>query len=74
MWGSNAVNGIINIITKSADQSQGGRPTTGWGNQEGSFGEARFGGKAGSETYYRVSSKFFRRPGPSARRRRPGGR
>ena len=63
MWGSNAVNGIINIITKSSEQTQGGLLTTGWGNQEGSFGQARYGGKAGSSTYYRVHSKFFRRPG-----------
>ena len=71
MWGSNAVNGIVNIITKSADQTQGGLLTTGWGNQEGSFGEARFGGKAGSSAHYRVSSKFFRRPG---QQRAEGGR
>lgn len=71
MWGSNAVNGIINIITKSADQTQGGLLTAGWGNQEGSFGQARFGGKAGSSTHYRVHSKFFRRPG---QHRAEGGR
>lgn len=62
MWGSNAVNGVINIITKSADQTQGGLVRTGWGNQEGPLGEMRFGGKIGSSAHYRASSKYFQRP------------
>ena len=63
MWGSNAVNGVISIITKSADQTQGGLVRTGWGNQEGPIGEIRFGGRAGSSAHYRIYSKYFQRPG-----------
>jgi len=63
MWGSNAVNGVISIITKSAGQTQGGLVKTGWGNQEGPIGEMRYGGKAGSSAHYRVYSKYFQRPG-----------
>jgi iron complex outermembrane receptor protein len=46
MWGSNAVNGVINIITKHARETQGGMITAGGGNQEGAFGSLRFGGSA----------------------------
>jgi iron complex outermembrane receptor protein len=61
MWGSNAVNGVINIITKPARHTQGGLVSGGGGNQEGGFGAARFGAQAGSKLHYRVYSKYFSR-------------
>jgi iron complex outermembrane recepter protein len=59
VWGTNAVNGVINIITKSAQETQGGLVTAGAGNLERSFGSARYGGKLGKSTTYRVFSKYF---------------
>jgi outer membrane cobalamin receptor len=34
VWGANAVNGVINIITKSAQATQGGLVTAGGGSEE----------------------------------------
>ena len=44
IWGSNAVNGIINIITKSAVRTQGTYVSQIVGNQDKSITEARYGG------------------------------
>lgn len=60
-WGSNAVNGIINIITKSASETYGGVFTVGGGTQEQGFGTARYGGKLGNRLDYRVYTKGFNR-------------
>src|SRR5437899_3324985 len=43
LWGSNAVNGVINIITKSAKATQGGRLSVGAGSEEKDFGSVRYG-------------------------------
>ncbi|MFO0949274.1 MAG: TonB-dependent receptor [Planctomycetota bacterium] len=61
IWGSNAVNGIINIITYSAKDTQQIYAGGGAGNTELSFGEGRIGGKIGSDTFYRVYAKYFDR-------------
>jgi iron complex outermembrane receptor protein len=53
IWGSNAVNGVINIITRSAKDSAGGLVTTNVGNTE-QGGSARYGGKIGQHANYRV--------------------
>ena len=61
VWGSNGVNGVINIITKSAAATQGGQVVAGAGNTEGEFGRAIWGGTTGDgSTYYRTyaSSQF----------------
>ena len=63
MWGSNAVNGVVNIITKHTRDTRGVTVTTGGGNQEGGFGSARFGGEAGDGLHYRFYSKYFSRSG-----------
>lgn len=63
LWGSNAVNGVINIITKSASDSQGGLVTAGGGTEEQLLNSARYGGKIGDETSYRVHAKYFNRDG-----------
>ena len=44
VWGSNAANGIINIITRSAHDTQGLCISTGYGNEERGFGSIRYGG------------------------------
>ena len=60
IWGSNAVNGVINIITKSAKDTQGGYVSGGGGDKERAFGEFRYGGKAG-DVPFRVYSKYTNR-------------
>ncbi len=47
LWGANAVNGVINIITKSARDTQGGLVTGGAGNEERAFLSVRYGGTIG---------------------------
>src|ERR1700677_2598545 len=54
LWGSNAVNGIINIITKSAADTQGTYASTLAGNMDRSITDVRYGGKIGDDGYYRV--------------------
>ncbi|MDA2937284.1 TonB-dependent receptor [Acidobacteria bacterium AH-259-A15] len=61
LWGANAVNGVINIITKSAKDTQGGLLTTGVGTQENGFGGLRYGGKLGDNAGYRFYTKYFNR-------------
>ncbi len=46
-WGANAVNGVINIQTKSARETLGGLVFTSWGTGEKNFG-ARYGAKIGA--------------------------
>ena len=60
VWGANAMNGVINIITKSAKDTQGVLLSAGAGTQEQGFGTARFGGKVGEKLHYRGYAKSFR--------------
>ena len=53
LWGANAVNGVINIQTKHAKDTQGFVLDTGGGNEEGYVG-VRYGGRIGRDTYYRA--------------------
>ena len=61
LWGANAVNGVINIITKHARDTQGGLVTTGVGTEERAFGAARYGWKTGDQQYARLYAKSFTR-------------
>jgi iron complex outermembrane receptor protein len=58
LWGSNAVNGVINIITKSAEDTQGAWLEAGSGSQERARVAAQYGGEAGNRIYYRVFGKY----------------
>jgi iron complex outermembrane receptor protein len=58
LWGANAVDGVINIITKSAKLTQGGIATTEVGTEERTAESARYGGKVGDGVYYRAYSKY----------------
>ncbi len=60
-WGSNAVNGVINIITKSTSQTQGAYVHSGGGNYEQDFNTVRFGGRVSDATTYSVWGKQFDR-------------
>ena len=61
VWGTNAVNGIINVITKKASDTQGVLLTAGGGSFERGFFGARYGGKINEETPFRVYAKVFTR-------------
>ncbi len=61
LWGANAVNGVINVITKSSAQTQGALLNAGGGNQEQGFGSFRYGTKFGEDTTARAYVKGFNR-------------
>ncbi len=54
IWGANAMNGVINIITKNAADTQGPLVDGGGGAQERGFAGARYGGAINSNAFYRV--------------------
>jgi iron complex outermembrane recepter protein len=61
LWGANAVNGVINIITKNSADTQGGLVSMGMGNVDKSRGAARYGGKVGKKSTFRFYAKEFDR-------------
>ena len=61
LWGANAVNGIINILTKRAQDTQGGMVSLGVGSEERGFSSVRYGGRLGNDGYYRIYTKVFDR-------------
>ena len=54
VWGANAVNGVINIVTKNSQDTQGLYAEAGGGTEHRSFSHARGGGKAGENLTYRA--------------------
>ena len=54
IWGANAVNGVINIITKSAENTHGALVTLGGGNVDQGTGSVRYGGTVGKDFNYRI--------------------
>jgi iron complex outermembrane receptor protein len=63
VWGANAVNGVINIITKTANDTQGVLAYGGTGTEDRGFSTLRYGGKIGDDLHYRVYGKQFERDG-----------
>jgi iron complex outermembrane receptor protein len=61
VWGANAVNGVINIITKNAKDTQGILITAGAGTEERGFGGFRYGGQLREDVYFRIYGKYFNR-------------
>ncbi|MBU1052460.1 MAG: TonB-dependent receptor [Proteobacteria bacterium] len=59
LWGANAVNGVINIITKKAKDTQGKLLTAGIGTEESAFTGIRYGGNLSDKSYYRAYAKYF---------------
>jgi iron complex outermembrane receptor protein len=59
IWGANAVNGVINIITKSTKDTHGTLVSMGGGNVDQGIGEVRMGGTNGKGLDYRVYGKGF---------------
>ncbi len=61
VWGNNAVNGVINIITKKAQDTLGALVTGGGGTLEQGFGTVQYGGAIKRDTAYRIFTKYFNR-------------
>jgi iron complex outermembrane receptor protein len=61
IWGPNAVNGVINIITKNSKDTHGEYTSVGGGNEEEGFFNTRYGGGDGHSFDYRVYAKGFER-------------
>ena len=61
LWGANAVNGVINIITKTANDSQGLLVMGGGGSELQGVGGMRYGGTLGAHAQFRAYGKYFNR-------------
>jgi len=61
LWGANAVNGVINVITKRARETQGLVVSGGGGTELRGFGTTRYGGALGSHVNYRIYGKGWAR-------------
>jgi len=61
LWGANAVNGVINVITKRAKDTQGLLVSGGGGSELRGFGTAQYGGALGQSVHYRAYGSGFTR-------------
>ena len=61
IWGPNAVNGVINVITKSSRDTQGLLASAGGGSEDQGFASVRYGGGNGADLTYRFYGKGFTR-------------
>lgn len=61
LWGANAVNGVINIITKSSKETQGLYASVSAGTYIKDKAEISYGGKLGKKLTYRVYGQHFDR-------------
>jgi iron complex outermembrane receptor protein len=59
VWGANAVNGTVNIITKTTEDTHGGIVSAAAGSQDEARGFARYGGSLGNKGSYRVFGNYF---------------
>jgi iron complex outermembrane receptor protein len=58
LWGANAVNGVINIITKSAQATQGSYASLRGGNEDRAVATGRFGWRTKSDVAIRTYAKY----------------
>ena len=61
LWGENAVNGVINVITKTATETKGAFAEAAAEGMDGGFVGTRYGGGIGTAGDYRVYAKYFHR-------------
>jgi iron complex outermembrane receptor protein len=61
LWGANAVNGVINVITKDAQDTEGLLVSGGGGTEQRGFGTVRYGGALGSRVRARIYARGFGR-------------
>ncbi|HVS02384.1 MAG TPA: TonB-dependent receptor, partial [Thermoanaerobaculia bacterium] len=62
LWGSNAVNGVVNVVTRSAGETQGGLAVAAAGDEQEAFAALRWGGELG-RGHYRAYGMYDRRDG-----------
>lgn len=58
VWGANAVNGVVNVITRRAGDSQGALVYAGGGAPQKVLAGSRYGGKLDEDTDYRVYGSY----------------
>jgi iron complex outermembrane receptor protein len=58
VWGANAVNGVINIESRSARDTQGAYAYAGGGDIYQAFGGARYGVQLSTNTFFRVFGSY----------------
>jgi iron complex outermembrane receptor protein len=58
LWGANAVNGVVNIITRKSDATQGGLVVVGAGDQDRTA-SLRYGGRINDDLTYRLYAQTF---------------
>lgn len=66
LWGANAVNGIISVITKHTSETHGGIFGTGWSDNDNTpWAQFRYGDSIGEDedAHFRVWGKWFDRDG-----------
>jgi iron complex outermembrane receptor protein len=63
LWGANAVNGVINIITKNASETQGVLASATAGSIDQPSVAIRYGGRLSASSYLRVYGQGFQRRG-----------
>src|SRR2546427_1946579 len=61
LWGANAVNGVINVITEDAKDTQGFLLSGGGGTEQHGFGTVRYGAALGSSVRARIYGRGFDR-------------
>jgi iron complex outermembrane receptor protein len=61
LWGANAMNGVVNILSKSARDTQGTLIMGGAGNEEQLVAGVRHGGRISENSFYRVYAKQHER-------------
>jgi len=61
IWGANAVNGVINIITRRAEQTQGGLWALTVGDEDRALGRFRYGGQLRAKGSYRIFGQYNHR-------------
>ena len=59
IWGANAVNGVINIVTKKASETHGAMITGNGGSESQVGGVTQYGGAFHGNTDYRIFTKYL---------------
>src|ERR1700722_806204 len=59
IWGANAVNGVINVVTKKAADTKGALVSGSGGSEGKAFGTVQYGGKLWGDTNYRFFAKYL---------------
>ncbi len=61
LWGTNAMNGVINIITRNSRHTQGHYADFGAGNEQKKFADYRYGGTTENDLHYRYWLTYWDR-------------